>query len=217
MAATEYAESIDEDDLAIEIGGLYQALAQAAPADHWDGADDHVESQRQSLAERAQEALHADQDDLDSLDEDPNPVDPFDVIFTQRPSFSSAGAPSGKSAEEYTEEQLLEAEHALEEALRAADDPKLRGQLLGAYRDIIGMQFRYYDDVGEEAQSDNFDRDDKPEVCPVCGNDYVHMGNAPMGAFTLNKSDAPTCFKVAEDGLRHIHHSEENGPDMSLP
>jgi hypothetical protein len=253
IAATNYAESIGEDDLAIELGRKYQELSQVAPTDE--------ETEKESEG-----------------GEDPNPVNPDDPIFTDRPSFSSAGPTSGKSAEEYTEEQLLEAEQALNEALRTADNPRLRGQLLGAYRDIIGMQFRYYDDGENEPQSGDFDRsdrlrehkqegesftetilrltgenrdlmkgfgamqdvegfreaveatsgdlelldageriDDKPEVCPVCGNDYVHMGNAPMGTFTLNKSDAPTCFKVAEDGLRHIHHSEENGPDMSLP
>lgn len=41
MDATEYAEAIGEDDLAVEIGELYQRIAQAAPEDHWDNPDDH--------------------------------------------------------------------------------------------------------------------------------------------------------------------------------
>lgn len=39
-AATNYAESIDEDDLAKEIGHLYQQLAEAAPDEDWSDEDD---------------------------------------------------------------------------------------------------------------------------------------------------------------------------------
>jgi len=39
IAATNYAEAIGEDDLAVAIGELYQRLARASPDEHWDAPD----------------------------------------------------------------------------------------------------------------------------------------------------------------------------------
>jgi hypothetical protein len=55
IAATNYAEAIDEDDLAVEIGRLYQRVGQAAPDEHWDGPEDVLSDEFLEALEKSRE------------------------------------------------------------------------------------------------------------------------------------------------------------------
>jgi hypothetical protein len=67
MDATEYAEAIGADDLAVEIGELYQRLAQAAPDDHWDGPEKVLSDEFLEALEKSRE--QRERGDTRSLDE----------------------------------------------------------------------------------------------------------------------------------------------------
>jgi len=57
--------------------------------------------------------------------------------------------------------------------------------------------------------------ENRPEKCLVCGDEYIHHNQPPMGEMSLLNAETATCITVVEGSLHVFHHSDQDGPEST--